>query len=321
MTEKKMRSGSALSVAVLIFFAAVGLGAQSPAQLGAEILRLEAIVASGAPVPQRRDALSRLAHLRRLSGAHEEAANLWLAALALDPSDDASRLSAARGLAAIGEWEKAMETARPLAERGSSVPLAAQARYLYATLRAWTSGDSSELAALAENTEAPDLRPAVYYTLWWTHARGPSSPGAEAWRQRLLSEFPESPEARIIAQESGAAGGSAVGGSAVGGEASVSAVHSPLWLLLPGFSQASAPEPVPSAPAFSHGQQTGSFRSEANARSHAQALISAGFEAILVPRAVNGETQWAVIVPTPDAAATARDLRSRGYDSFTVRLE
>jgi len=244
ISETRRRT-AALTAAALLVFAGGGLYARAAGtgdgsgagQLGPEITRLEGILAGNIPAAERHAVLVRLARLRQLSGNVSVAADLWLQAAALNPADDFALVSGAYGLAAVGEWERALATIQPLLASGRRGPSALRARYLDATLRAWTASDISRLVALAADPEAAVMRPIIYYTLWWTESRDPVSFGgnAEVWRRRLLTEFPQSPEARIAVPE------------ASGASPEFSAIHSPLWLLLPGGSADSvfAETPVP----------------------------------------------------------------------------
>ena len=340
-TKARRVAGALFAVALSLVWEN-GLYAQA-AQLGAEVQRLEQRLASDISVAERHAVLVHLARLRQLSGNVALAATHWLEAASLDPSDDFSLVAGAYCLAAIGECERALTVIRPLLASGRTGSSVIQARYLYATLRAWTASDISALVALAGDPEAAVMRPIIYYTLWWTEARDPVSFGgnAEMWRQRLLAAYPRSPEARIAVPDA---------------SGTVSAIHSPLWLLLPGVPAGTpmgipdgstladllrpAPPPVvppqaspsPAMPpplppqatptrAPTHGQQTGLFRSENNARNHAESLRRSGFNAVISHRLVNGVEHWAVIVPIGENAQTAHELRMAGYDSFTVRLD
>ena len=333
---KRHRAAGALLAAAFLLAGASLLRAQdagpggsaAASQLGAEIQALERKLASNLPPAERHGALVRLARLRQLSGNVALAAHLWLEAVAVNPADDFARVAGAYGLAAIGEWERALAVIQPLLAPGRTGPSAVRARYLDATLRAWTVSDISGLVTLASDPEAAVLRPIIYYTIWWTVARDPATFGdsADLWRQRLLTQYPRSPEARIAAGDSPA----------------ISAIHSPLWLLLPGvpagtpmgipeestlaelmrsFAPTQTTPPPPAVAAPTQGQQTGLFRSETNARNHAETLQRAGFQTVLSRRLVNGVEHWAVIVPAQNPARTAHDLRMSGYDSFTVRLD
>lgn len=328
MTRKTARL-SALAFAFLIALGSSRVAA-APSPMWAEIQRLENALASSVSPAERRAALVGLASLRQLSGNFAAAAGLWLEAAALDPADDRALVMAAYSLAATGEWERALATAQPVLASGRRGPHVAQARYLDATLRAWIASDITALVALAGDPEAAFLRPTVYYTLWWTELRDPVSFGgnAERWKGRLLALYPQSPEARIVAE--------------TGDPPTVSAVHSPLWLLLPGAAS-SALEEIPLGSTLAgliaspgaagqpagpvaqqqatRAQQTGLFRNEANALAHAQVLRLAGFDARVSRRLVNGAYHWAVLVPTRDAARTALELRIAGHDSFTVAFE
>jgi hypothetical protein len=169
-----------------------------------------------------------------------------------------------------------------------------------------------------------DLKPAVYYTLW-------KISGADTYRNRLLAEYPSSPEARII--EDGQ---------------TVTARPLALWVLFPGregilqgvpvISAPSSPAsagnvPVPaanppagapesSAPSGEREAavlQTGLFSREENARAMAERLKAAGFEAHVSPRTVNGTAYWAASVPSgPDINRTILALKNAGFESFPV---
>jgi len=342
----------------VMLFAGTALYAQSvPGQLGAEIQAIEQTLAkSGASPVERHDALVRLARLRQLSGNIAEAAANWLDAAAADPSDASALTSGAYCLAAIGEWEKAALALRPLLASGGTGPVMSQAWFLDACLRAWLAGDVSALAALAGNPEFAAIRPLIYYTLWQTLARNPdiTGDGGNWWKSRLLTEFPQSPEARAV--NPGNEKDSPI----------VSAIQSPLWQLLPGktvVTKPAAPAPVastptapttpakssptpavtttpapapaakaPVAPAASAPAkpttpapsgvvlQTGLFSKEVNARAQSEALRKAGFTASISRKQVNGVEYWAVTVPAgPDQRKTAADLKKAGFDSFPVK--
>jgi cell division septation protein DedD len=353
-----------VSLAVILFLAWGGVVyAQNslPGQLGAEIQSLEQKLSSADISPvERHDALTRLARLRQLSGNIAGAATNWLEAATINPGDDSALIAAAYCLTAIGEWERASSAIRPLLASGRWGPLTLEARYLDACLKSWssvndtkgaaTNGDASALADLAGNPEFISLRPLIYYTLWQTMTRNPDIQGAgnaEQWKSRLLAEFPNSPEARVI--NPGKAGTSI----------SVSAVQSPLWLLLPGttgsalaqppkpagpvrtpvsthnVTPAAPPVTTPVAPASPPVKtpapgventastivlQTGVFGKEANARAKSEALQKAGFPAIVSRKLINGAEHWAVTVPAgQDAKKTMQELKKAGFDSFPVK--
>jgi hypothetical protein len=280
------------------------LHAQSPAAgipAGTELQNIEKTLArSGISAAERQDALIRLARLRQLSGDIEGAAKSWLEAAAAEQGEngDNALVSGASCLAAMGEWEKAAAALRPLLSPVRRGPALLQARYIDASIKAWASGDTSALSALADNAEYAELRPLIYYTLWKT--------GAEEWKTRLLAEFPRTPEGRIAGSGSAAA---------------LTAKPSPLWLLLPGregFSL-SAPPSVSSPESGAKALQTGLFSNEANARAHSDRLKNAGFSPGLVRRTVNGSTYWAVTVPAgQNTSQTIQKLKNAGFESFPL---
>jgi cell division septation protein DedD len=152
-------------------------------------------------------------------------------------------VSGAYCLAAIGEWERAAVTLRPLLASGRQGPATLQAQLLDACLKAWSApgggaisnGDSSALTALAANPEFAALRPMIYYTLWQTLSR--NSNAGEEWKSRLLAEFPQSPEAR------------AANPNKQKDSPSISVVQSPLWILFPGAAGSAPAATVrPTAP-------------------------------------------------------------------------
>jgi len=326
----------------------VGLYAQgNPGQLGTEIQAIEQTLSkAGASSVERHDALVRLAKLRQLSGNIAGAAANWLDAAAADPNDASALTYGAYCLAATGEWEKAALALRPLLVSGRTGPVMLQAWFLDACLRAWSAGDVSALTALAGNPDFAAMRPLIYYTLWQTVTRNPGAAGAsaaaESWKSRLIAEFPQSPEARAVNPANDK------------NSSTVSAVQSPLWQLLPGKAVSAAPvattapaksapapaAPTPPAPANTAPAkpaapsaptasapsasavvlQTGLFSKEANARAQSEALLKAGFIALVSRKLVNGAEYWAVSVPPgPDQRKTIADLKKAGFDSFPVK--
>lgn len=317
-----IRFSALLLIAALSLIRGTVLHAQSgPAAgipVGTELQNIEkTLTRSGISAAGRQDALIRLARLRQLSGDIEGAAKSWLEAAAVEQGENGDNALAAGAscLAAMGEWEKAAAALRPLLASSRRGPALLEARYLDASLKAWASGDTSSLSALADDSEYAELRPRIYYTLWKT--------GAEEWKARLLAEFPRTPESRIAAESDGAS--------------AVTAKPSPLWLLLPGresFSFSAAPaaassaavSPVPSpaaaSPAPDSGAkalQTGLFSNEANARAQSERLKSAGFSPALARRTVNGSEYWTVTVPAgQNTMKTIQELKNAGFESFPL---
>ncbi|MCL2066381.1 MAG: SPOR domain-containing protein [Treponema sp.] len=317
---------TALSLYVF-FLIAAPLFAQSgePSSLASEIQNIEnTLNRPGVSGAERRQALTRLAQIRQLSGDLENAAKNWLEAAAANPMvDDSALLSCAYCLAAMGEWDRATAAIRPLLNSNTS-PVSQRAHFLDASIKAWR-GDLSALGALAGSPLYIQLRSEIYYTLWKTAL---DSTSAEAWKQRLLAEFPQSPEALIAASASAAA-------------PVVSAKPNPLWLLFPGWDGAVAqtaavasgpavparPEAVPAAPVQSPAPaqpgtarlQTGVFSQQANANAQMDQLTRAGFSPVMERRIVDGGERWAVIVPAADANQGIAQLRTAGFESFPLR--
>ncbi|MDR1047754.1 MAG: SPOR domain-containing protein [Treponema sp.] len=308
---------------LLLLFSGFPLRAQEGGvALGTEIQRIEKNLKSGAFSPaEKHQALVKLARLQELSGNLESAAKTWGEAAVAEQGrqDEKSLLRKARCLAAMGDWEGASALVSP-GSRDQSLRL--EARYLEAQIEAFRSSDTSALLALLDYPGFAEIKPQVYFSLWKITGNG-------SWSSRLRSEYPESPEGRIAAEE-GPDQGSGGSGARAGKKAAVYIKPSPLWLLMQGRASFSL-EPVPSAPAAKNVRadspaagretllQTGLFGREENARSQAARLAEKGFAAELSRRTVNGNEYWAVLVKAGrDTNRMILSLREAGFESFPV---
>ncbi|MDR2618397.1 MAG: SPOR domain-containing protein [Treponema sp.] len=283
--------------AVFLFFLALPLNAQNGSgavSLAAELDRLEKQQALPA---QKRDALFRQARLYQLAGNYEKAAQAWQDGANTSAADARALLEASRLFISLGEYDKAEPGIKALLAAGGE---SSEVRLLNAQLQAFKTGNTQALALLAADPSYTAMRSGLYYTLW-------KITGIQAWKTRLLAEYPQSPEARIARDAAG-----------------IVAAGSPQWLLFPGRESISlAPAAVPSgaeppaAPAAV--LQTGLFSREENARVMAGRLEKAGFQARLARRSVNSGEYWAVLVPGgADANKTLMELKNAGFESFPV---
>jgi len=292
-----------------------------------EISRLEKL--AGSPAAQggdRYDAFLKLARLYQLSGNAEAALKALDGALALSPGDGQVLLEQGRILISIGEYEKASAALLSLLSSGQDQALLVQGQYLTALLELLSTGSPQSLANLADQSDFSDYRGVIYFTLW-------KFTGLASWKTRLITEFPQSPEAK-------AANGT------------VNAPATPLWMFSPNRNtntQAPPPalppaqtppmaaQPVPpksnAAPApilqspgvQSPGPQTtvlqtGLFSKQENAAALAERLKKAGFESLIIKRQVNGNYFWAVCVPyTNDMNAVIKKLKNAGFESFPIK--
>jgi hypothetical protein len=303
-------------------------GASSGIRTGTEIQDIEKnLEKTGLSGAERRGLLIRLAQIQELAGNIEAAAQNWTAAAAAEPGkqDNLSVIKGAYCLAAMGEWDRAEAAVNMVLRAGQAGPALLLARYAGAYIEAFSSGNVSPLRDLASDPGFAAMRPAVYYTLW-------KVTGADQWKDRLLAEFPRSPEGRIAADAGGI----------------VSAAPAAMWLFFPGRGEISPaapdrpPVPVPQTPAASASTpvppaapdqppapvsqapgtgvlQTGLFGNEANARRQADRLQAAGFTPALSRRRVNGADYWAVSVPPgQDMSRTILRLKDAGFESFPV---
>jgi hypothetical protein len=287
---------------------------------GTEIQNIEKnLEKSGLSGAERRGLLIRLAQIQELAGNIEAAAQHWAAAAVAEPGkrDDLSLVKGAYCLAAMGEWDRAGAAAKTVALAGQAGPALFLARYVAAQAEAFGSGELTALTALADAPGYVSRRPAIYYTLWKISGAGPAAEGAEPWKNRLIAEFPRSPEGRIAAGAKGAA----------------EAVPAAMWLFFPGRREISletaalpaAPAANPATPAANPAAagrgalQTGLFGNEANARKQAERLRAAGFTPAVSTRRVNGTDYWAVNVPPgQDTGQTILRLKDAGFESFPV---
>ena len=272
--------------------------------LAAELFRLETLASgTGVDAPSardRHDAFLTLARLHQLSGNHQAALRAYEGALTLFPDDGQALLEQARFLISVGEHERAAAALAALLGRERERELLIRGHYLNAKLQAFRFGDTRYLSALALDADFAGYRSGIYYTLW-------RLTGYTAYKTRLTSEFPHSPEAGIIS-------------------GSVNFAVSPLWLLFPGrdsiilgeapvaMPPANPPALNPTGPAPSgRFLQAGLFCREANAQGLAEQIRRAGFEPSIVPR---GE-RWAVgVYSGADVNGTIRRLREAGFESF-----
>jgi hypothetical protein len=293
----------------LIFLAIITAGtvsAQNGIPMSVEMQSVEKIIARRDSAPNERyEAFARLARLRQLSGDIEGAARNWLEAATAVPDkiDDGALLACAYCLAAMGEWDRASAALAPLL---LTVP---RAMFLELVINARKTGDASALAGIADKPEFSQLKSEIFFMLWKL------SDSAETWKRRLIAEFPESPEARLAADES---------------QSKVIVKASPFWLFLNSFSTAEpeaffpALESQPASPQNLEPAavrlQTGLFRQRANAQAQAEKLKKAGFSPSLEQRSANGNEAWAVTVPAGrDVSRSIKDLRDAGFDgSFPI---
>jgi hypothetical protein len=278
-----------------------------------------------------------MAGLKELAGDIEGAAKTWELAAQAEPGsrDHRAMLRGAACFTALGEWERAEAALKVILLENRDPETRVQARLLAAELETLRGGgaDSSSLASLLTDGAFGAYKPSIYFTLW-------KLTGRESWRERLVEEFPRSPEGRIAAANAGRPGGTGI----------VRAAPTAMWLLFPGRGDA-APGPALSAPAApaapagpSPGRsagpaapvtapsvpvtprpaagpvlQAGLFSRDENARALIEKLGAAGFSAFSARQDRPGGSYTIVYVtPGPDINASIRELRAAGFDSFPV---
>jgi len=297
---------------ILIVLPPLPLSAQNavaPTTLSAELTRLEAVASSRTRnIDDRVNAFLALGNLYQLSGDSGSALKAYEGALTLSPNDGKALVAMAQFLISIGEHDKADAALSALLSRERDPSLAIQGQYLGALLSAFRSGNTRHLIAQADDPNFAAYHSGIYYTLW-------RITGLPLWEHRLVTEFPQSPEAKIALGD-------------------VRFPSTPLWLLFHGRAgvnvrdaapqtQAQTQLSQPAVPAREANTgrllQAGLFTQEANASALAQRLRSAGFEPLIIQRQVNGRNHFAVCVNSgTDVNAMLARLKSSGFDAFPL---
>jgi tetratricopeptide (TPR) repeat protein len=298
---------------IVMTFFACALFAQ--VSLESEIQDIEKTInKQGISAVERHDALVSLAYLRQLSGDIEGAAKNWLEAAGAIPGqvDDNALLACAYCLAAMGEWERASAALEPL------LPKMQRARFLDTGIKAIQSGNVSALVSLTGDSAYSQMKSEIYFLLWRL------SKEPEQWRQKLLTEYPQSPEGRM------AAGDAAIKTSSfwlfIDRMDSLALIESEVLTATAVVS--SAPQSLPAVTPVTQPVsqtvaasgvklQTGVYSMEENAQAQAAGLSQAGFSPSIEKR---GNEMWAVTVPSgTDQNRTIRELKAAGFDSFPLR--
>lgn len=307
-------------VAALIAFAGVGGAAAEEARrtqsgsLNAAIGKAQVEIARpGTSSAEKHNAYVLLGRLLHLSGDIEGAAEAWKAAAYAEEGsrDDTALLESAACYLAMGEWEKAEACVKVvLISVRSDKNVFLKARYLAAQIEAFRTGDNVILNSLADDPEYTSSRPALYWTLW-------KLSGKPEYKAKLITEFPESVETRMLIAENS-------------GSRMVLEASSPQWLLPPGQGKeiitletmTATPSKVRSGaletgipPAL----QTGIFNRRENAAAQAARLKTAGFKAEISRRLAGESEYWAVTVPSgSNMNKTLISLKDAGFDGFPV---
>jgi tetratricopeptide (TPR) repeat protein len=337
-----------------IFFAAIlyaalnctaAFGAGTPVLADAIQAELTKLTSSAIDARARHDSYIRLARMFSLSGNIEDAASAWENAAYADPKsrDDPALLESAECYVSMGEWEKADAIVKLLllTARGDK-SISKRTIYLNGQIEAFHYGNTAALDAIADDKEYSGFSPAIYYTLWQVSAR-------EQYKAKLLSRFPDSPEAYSIMSS--------------GGALRVSAFPSAGWLLFPGREKFNAgpakfvppaqtpvktdsrPTQQPAVPrtnsstppvqaaagaALSQNSradgrtgsrliQAGLYKNKGNANLQLNRLKAAGFNAGISSRTVSGEAYWTVSIRIPSDSTqkdTIQRLKEHGFDAF-----
>jgi cell division septation protein DedD len=338
LTRKKRRSRNSAGFGVLkrfpqIFFLAALAsfplyGQTSSALFSTEVQAIEKKLSSPVSPAEKNRALRDMARLMELSGNVEAAARAWNEAARALPSDYDALVRSGVCFAAIGEFDSALRILGSVSRIAGAGEPGLRARYTSAQIEAFQTGETSGLFSLLGDPAFSAYKPGIYYSIWRIS-------GDAACRNRLLTEFPQSPEALTLKD-------------------AVSAAPTALWLLgsspvtLPSAALPSttlSPTTLPSTtlppsasapPVISSSQgaaesrvppeterpvmlQAGLFGREENAQALAGRLRGAGFAPVISTKTVNGTAYWAVgVSPGQDYANTILLLKDAGFEAFPV---
>jgi tetratricopeptide (TPR) repeat protein len=276
------------SALFLLFFVRYGF-AES---MEVEVSRFEKIAASSSSASERKAAYTQMARLLYLAGDMERAAAAWQNAALIDKDnrDDAALVEAAACFIAMGAFDAASANVRMALVSGKSPSVIPKARYLAATIEAFRRFDIAPLVALLPDPAYERYKPSIYYIVWRIS-------GANDYRTKLFSEYPNSPETLAIKDGR-----------------TVSAFPSVFWQFLPSGAEAA---PLPAQTGM---LQAGMFSVEKNALELVKKLTTAGFASEIGRKTVNGQSYWVVLTPGGEniAMRLAR-LKAAGFDAFPVQ--
>ena len=293
-----------------------------------------------AAAKEKRELLAAFAEFEEAAGFYESASAHYTQAAETAGVDAAEYFSlcldAARCFMYLNETQKAAELIEKTLAGCFDNAILFRARF-YAACNLLSGKDSdaalSQLRVYLSIGGFAPYFPQILFILWY--AGGDASAGS-----RLAASYPSSAEAAIVRGEASMLprafwylmptgrkpkNESAVAAAATAGAASPSAVAaaSPIAVAAasPSAVAAASPSAAITEPPLPAGmwQQTGFFRSRANAQVQAQELNKAGFRVFIrEDKRANGDVFFSVLIPEDEAGSTAIRLRENGFESYLV---
>ncbi|MDR0550458.1 MAG: hypothetical protein LBG72_00400 [Spirochaetaceae bacterium] len=287
---------------------ASAVAAVQPVRLDSELNSIRAVLAKEKITgKERHDALVRLARVQMLTGDIEGAAATWEQAAYAENGkrDDSALLENTACLMAMGEWDKADANIKLVLLTGRDDRKSyIKAKFLGAQIEAFRGSNPVIIGSYLDDSDFAQERAMIFYTLW-------KITGAEEYKNRLVIEYPESPETKALLVDAGLITG-------------VSIFPGAMWLL-PASPHPLTVSNVIQSPQFTletampPAIQTGLFTARDNALAQQSALSEKGFSAAVSVRQANGYDYWAVTVPAgSDLNQTIIKLKTAGYETLPV---
>lgn len=267
------------------------------------------------------------------SGFFESAASRYITAAEISPEDFGLYLDAARCYMYINDRERASSLVRKTLLGSFDSDILCRARF-YSVCIQLSEGDTDGAFALFRAYTGNDAFKAYYpqmlFILWY------AADDSNA-KDRLLSEYSDSAEASVVRGEASVApqafwyfmpagekrmasrqdGASSSGKNTAVSSGGPSVSSSGVPVVSPDSSAASADNSDPVSKGI--WQQTGFFKSRANAEAMAEELSKSGFRVFIrQEKRESGTTYFSVLIPEDESGSTAMRLKDKGFESYLV---
>ena len=263
----------------------------------------------------KKAAFSILGAMQEQAGKYEDAKQSYAAGAALAGATNSERLviAAVRCALNAGDFESAQSFLASSVKNSKDAGIVALVKLYgqWAVLcKANNVGETEQavatLKSFVDDKTMESVQPSVLLTLW--HVTGSS-----AYSSKLKSQFPQSPEAKIVKGE-------------------VSMLPTPFWFFMPRTESAlpdiaeipaEKPPAAPEKPMASGEkvvrEQLGLFRDVSNANALVQKAKEKGFDAKIVSETrPSGNVYYIVVVDEDEGRTVGKKLRTAGFECYPV---